>query len=568
MERRTFLLLLASASITPMKAVSQAKPARVDVAKLEQILKKEAERNLEKLSKEQVPAYYIAYRVYDTISAEGNSTFGELSRPSVCNRMRWAQVQLRVGSPALDNTHEVKGDDSGAFYNSTKYVRIPLEDNEKAISTALWLNTDEVYKKAVIHFQKVQSQAVTKVASEDKAPDFSTEKREVYHEKPYQEKDVRKYMSELDKRIALYSSYFNSNKELTDGNVSYNVVLLRSSFVDTEGASIAQNSFQFRIMANARTVADDGMELPLYKSYYANTFDELPGNKQVKQDMEWISNTLSALKKAPVADTYAGPAILDAAAAGVFFHEFFGHRLEGARMKLEASDQTFKKKIGEQVLADDISVYFDPQLRTYKETPLSGGYVFDDEGMRGRRVDVVANGVLKDFLMSRTPIDGHPVSNGHGRGQIYYAPVTRQSNMIVETSRPKTDRELREMLVKELKSHNKPYGYRFCEVSGGFTNISRIDANAFYVTPLVVYRVYADGRQDELVRGVNLVGTPLSIFSQIGGCGDDHVVFNGYCGAESGSIPVSAVAPSLFVKIIETQRQEKSQELPPLLNRP
>ena len=210
MERRTFLLLLASASITPMKAVSQAKPARVDVAKLEQILKKEAERNLEKLSKEQVPAYYIAYRVYDTISAEGNSTFGELSRPSVCNRMRWAQVQLRVGSPALDNTHEVKGDDSGAFYNSTKYFKIPLEDNEKAISTALWLNTDEVYKKAVIHFQKVQSQAVTKVASEDKAPDFSTEKREVYHEKPYQEKDVRKYMSELDKRIALYSSYFSN----------------------------------------------------------------------------------------------------------------------------------------------------------------------------------------------------------------------------------------------------------------------------------------------------------------------------------------------------------------------
>ena len=103
---------------------------------------------------------------------------------------------------------------------------------------------------------------------------------------------------------------------------------------------------------------------------------------------------------------------------------------------------------------------------------------------------------------------------------------------------------------------------------GGFTQTGRYMPNAFNVTPIEVYRIYTDGRPDELVRGVDLIGTPLSIFSNIEAAGDDYDIFDGYCGAESGSVPVSTICPTLFVKQIETQRKAKNQSKPPILPRP
>lgn len=534
---------------------------------LEQILQKEAERNIEKLSKESIPAYYISYRVYEVTTLSAGSSFGELSN-TYQNKNRLLKVNVRVGTPELDNTHEIKTDENDWFSSDAGCIELPLEDNQEAISLLVWDYTDRIYKNAMQRYQKVQANVAVKVAAEDKSPDFSIEKGEVYTEPVVSDKAINKLAGEMEEKIRLYSATFKRNQELVSGESSYRIELLRSYFVDTDGACITQNNTQYRLGMDATTVAEDGMNLPLYKSYFGHSIKEMPDNKTVITDAQAISKMLSDLRRAPVADTYAGPALLSPEASGVFFHEFFGHRIEGARMKQESDAQTFKKKTGELVLSEDMTVFFDPTIKYYKQIPLSGSYIFDDEGVRGRRVGIVENGILKDFLMSRTPIEGHLNSNGHGRGMIYYSPVTRQSNMIIESSAPKTEQELRSIIIEELKKQNKPYGYLFSKVSGGFTNTSRIDANAFNVNPLVVYRVYTDGRPDELVRGVNMIGTPLSMFSQIGACGTEQDVFNGYCGAESGSIPVSCIAPAIYVKLVETQKQAKSQNRPPILPRP
>ena len=146
--------------------------------------------------------------------------------------------------------------------------------------------------------------------------------------------------------------------------------------------------------------------------------------------------------------------------------------------------------------------------------------------------------------------------------------VSRQSNLIVESASRVSDASLREMLREEVKRQNKPYGLYFEQVTGGYTQTRSAGLQAFTVIPLVVYRVYADGRPDELVRGVDIVGTPLASFAKILATSDRTEVFNGYCGAESGSVPVSAVSPALLVSEIETQRKEKSPDRPPLLPRP
>lgn len=534
---------------------------------LEEILFRKAKENLGQLSKESIPAYYISYRVYETTDANASSTFGELITKTHQKR-RILQTIVRVGSPKLDNTHEIKQNNGGEGSVTFGTAEIPYENDESTLALILWEKTDQVYKAAVQRFQKVKANMAVVVAAEDKSPDFTSEKSEIYSVDPISDKEFLKEQDLMIERIKKFSAKFRENKELDSGNASYQASLTRSYFASTEGTKIAQNSLQYRIGLNASTIADDGMNLPLYNNFFAHSFKELPSDKEVEKEVLAISKMLSDLRRAPIVDTYAGPALLSPEASGVFFHEFFGHRIEAARMKQESDAQTFKKKIGELVLSSDMSVVFDPTIRYYKQLPLSGDYVFDDEGIRGRRVDIVKDGRLKTFLASRTPIEEVLQSNGHGRGVIYLAPVTRQSNMIIESNSPKTEKELRQLLIDELKRQDKPFGYLFSKVSGGFTNTNRVSANSFNVNPLIVYRVFADGKPDQLVRGVNMIGTPLSMFSQIGACGKELDVFNGYCGAESGSIPVSCVAPAIFVKMIETQRQAKSHVQPPILPRP
>jgi predicted Zn-dependent protease len=277
---------------------------------------------------------------------------------------------------------------------------------------------------------------------------------------------------------------------------------------------------------------------------------------------------LEALQVAPVVEPYSGPALLSGEATGVFFHEIFGHRVESARMKSQNDAQTFKNKVGQLVLNKDLSVIFDPTITSYNGFVLSGSYKYDDEGMKSKRVVVVNKGILTDFLAGRTPIEGFLNSNGHGRAQIGANPVARQSNLLLESERIFTEPELRKLFVEELKNENLEFGYFFMEVSGGFTSTGRIQPNAFNVTPLEVYKVYADGKPDELVRGINLVGTPLAMFSEIEAVGGKYGLFTGTCGAESGSVPVASVCPMMFVKKIEIQKKAKSTNTKPILDAP
>jgi TldD protein len=188
--------------------------------------------------------------------------------------------------------------------------------------------------------------------------------------------------------------------------------------------------------------------------------------------------------------------------------------------------------------------------------------------VKGQKVTAVDRGVLKSFLMSRSPIQGFDHSNGHGRRQPGLEVVSRQSNLIVESANAVPEARLRQMLLSEVQRQHKPYGLYFRDITGGFTTTARAGLQAFKVIPIVVYRVYPDGRPDELVRGADIVGTPLASFAKILATGDKPEVFNGYCGAESGSVPVSAVSPSILVSEIEIEKKAKSNDRPPLLPAP
>jgi len=533
---------------------------------LPDILKEELNRNMEVLKNENPSPYYLSYRVNDVRTYSIETSFGQIIKSGWKHDRRLC-AQVRVGNNIIDNTHPIKGEDYG-WTEWDMGIDIPVENIPEGIKQVLWKETDKQYRKSADLYAKVLANIAVKVEDEDKSEDFSEEKPVVYYEEPLDEANLVFDIKLWEEKLKSYSAIFLQNKDVIEGVANFSYRIERKYFVSNDGSLITENRVICRVIVYGQTQAEDGMDLPLYKDFFGFYPGDLPSDEVILNETKKLSETLTKLRSAPVVDSYTGPALLSAASAGVFFHEIFGHRIEGQRMKDENDAQTFKKKVGEKVLNENLSVIFDPGISKYKNFYLSGAYKYDEQGQSGKRVVIVDNGILKDFLMSRTPIEGFSNSNGHGRAQAGMQAASRQSNMFVESKKPFTKEQLKKALIAEAKEQGKEYGYLFENTVGGFTMTGRYIPNAFNVTPTEVYRIYTDGRPDELVRGVDLVGTPLSIFSNIEAAGNDYGIFDGTCGAESGGVPVSTVCPTVFVKQIETQRKAKNQTKLPILPRP
>lgn len=527
------------------------------------IASSELKRNFNELQKEITPPYYISYNITDIQRIAINASFGNLiSNDSVDQRI--LDIDLRVGDYKFDNTHIIRGS-SFNFGGGSGFEFLPLDNNSSAIKRKIWYTTDKVYKEAIETYEKAKSNAAVKVEQEDKSADFSKEKPVKFSE------SVEKLKIDRDKWVGYakqLSNLFNSDPLIYDGTVSFQLENKTKYFVNSEGSELKFDESSIRVFVYAKTKAIDGMSLPLYESYFAFTPETLPPLGKIEADILRLISSLKELRDAPLMDTYSGPAILSGEASGVFFHEIFGHRVEGHREKDPSSSQTFKKSVGESILPDFIDVTFDPTIKERNGTELSGYYKFDDQGVKSEKVVSVDDGLFKSFLMARSPIEGFEHSNGHGRKQAGYNAVSRQSNLIVESTNKVDDEELVEQLREECKKQGKEFGLYFKTVQGGFTFTGRTVPNAFNVLPLEVYKIYADGKANELVRGVDLIGTPLSTFSNILSTSERVGVFNGVCGAESGGVPVSASSPDILVSKIEVQKKKKSQAKPPILEAP
>ncbi len=522
------------------------------------ILSEELDRNFRILKeKADPPPYFLGYEITDEESHTISATLGALATESN-GRARHLDVSLRTGDPKLDNYHRVRGE-RGHF---TSGARVSLDDNSNAIKQQVWIETDRAYRAAAERLIKIRSDEKVKVAAEDPSDDFSAEPPSVHSEAP---PTLDWHGTEWTARVRKLSLVFRRYPEILVSGVSVSGEREIKYLVNTDGSRLEYGRNFMRISVSAEGRAEDGMNLGTFESFDAVDPAGLPGDDAITAAIEHVANDLVGLLHAPVVEPYLGPAIFSGRAAGVFFHEILGHRLEGHRQKDETEGQTFTKSLGTKILPDFLSVVFDPTLHKWQNTDLNGWFGYDDEGIAGQKLTAVDHGVLKGFLMSRSPIKGFDHSNGHGRRQPGLEVVSRQSNLIVESTKTVPDAQLREMLIAEVKRQNKPYGLYFKEVTGGFTTTARAGMQAFKVLPIVVYRVYPDGKPDELVRGVNIVGTPLASFAKILATSDHPEVFNGYCGAESGTVPVSAVSPAILVSEIEVEKTEKSQEKPPLL---
>jgi TldD protein len=519
----------------------------------------ELSRATSDLAKSDPAPYFLSYTVNDQDLFVLVGAYGSLLTDAALRR-RQADVTMRVGSPALDNTHgqsRPSGMTSGP---------LPLGDDPNAISRVLWELTDKEYKRAAPAFLNVKTNTAVRAEEEDKSPDFSKEAAQTHTGEALTTPALDRTAWEGE--IRRLSGNFRKYPEVYLATVVLQVQNSNSRLVSSEGAAVATPSASTRLVMEAQTRADDGMELLRVETFQAPSAGGLPTEAELSAKIDKMAEDLKALRKAPVAEPYDGPALLSGRAAAVLFHEVLGHRLEGHRQRDEDEGQTFTKKVNQEVLPKFLSVADDPTIREIGGTKLAGAYEYDNEGSPAQRVEVIQDGFLKNFLMSRMPIKGFGVSNGHGRNQPGLMPTGRQGNLIVTSTQTVPEKELRQKLIDEAKKQGKPYGLYFDDIQGGFTLTTRALPQAFQVLPVIVYRVYADGRPDELVRGVDIVGTPLAALTRIVATGDQQHVFNGVCGAESGSVPVAAVAPAMLFTEMEVQKRGHSHERPPILPAP
>jgi predicted Zn-dependent protease len=554
--RRAFRVVVTALSIAlpAFAGAQQATPVLMDA------MTTELHRAFTSLGKQgdekQLPPYFLSYSVSDASEVSIQAQFGALVG-STASHQRVADVQVRLGEPKLDNTH---GTHRGTAVNSTQ---LPLGDDREALARSLWLATNTGYGTALDNYLRVKTEAEVRAKEEDNSSDFSQEAPQVHLGTPAPAVKVDR--AAWEQRVKTLSKVFREYQDVNRNMVMLSVQNETDYFASSEGSQVLAPHQLARVVMLALTRADDGMDLFRVQTFEARTVEELPSETEMEAAVRELGKSLEALRKAPMTEPFNGPAILSGRAAAVFFHEVLGHRLEGQRQRGDEEGQTFTKEVGKEVLPTFLSVADDPTVTTFGKTWLSGSYEYDDEGQKARRVGLIDDGVLKTFLMSRLPIASFANSNGHGRAQTGRMPTGRQGNLIVTSTKSVPETELRKQLVEEARKQGKPYGLYFEDISSGFAVTTRSSPQAFQVIPLVVWRVYVDGRPDELVRGVSIVGTPLAAMKRILATSDRSEVFNGECGAESGSVPVSAVAPAMLVSEMETQRQPQGTARPPIL---
>ena len=536
-------------------------PTRADTDPFLEVLGSELDRAMTELGAQDSPPYFIALELTEVQGVDMSAEEGALQGYSPAHQ-RHIDVDLRIGGPALDSSHALR---SGRGERPGRYGRpVPLGDDGDLLRRAAWREIDQRYAVARERWAKVASDQQVLV-EEAPSPDLVAA-APVQHLGPVASFELD--LPTWEETLRQASAAMTDSHVIHDGAVHLMAQAETRWFASTEGTRLRHAASRYSIAVSVNTVADDGASLALARTWSAHSADGLPDRAALVAEVDALEALMTRLRVAPEQDPYTGPAILSDRATAVFFHEILGHRMEGHRLKQVNDAQTLGSLVGQQIMPGFLSLYDDPGLARYAETDLNGFYAFDSQGVPARRAVLVQDGVLQGFLESRSPSAGGIDSNGHGRRQPGYDAVTRQGNLIVEASTSVSQAQLRDELIALARAEGLDYALLIDSIQGGVTTTNRGNPNAFSVDVLVAWRVFVDGRPDQLVRGVDLIGTPLVTLGRIVRAGQVHEVFNGMCGAESGAVPVAAVAPSILVSQVETQRKAKGQSTPPLLPPP
>jgi hypothetical protein len=112
------------------------------------------------------------------LDAEGGALIGDSDETD-----RVLDVEIRVGTPELDNTRAIQNDENGLNEPLRRRAIVPFGTDREAIANHLWLETDRRYREATLALAYVRQDQRT-LGKRAAQPDFSPAPAEVYTEAP------------------------------------------------------------------------------------------------------------------------------------------------------------------------------------------------------------------------------------------------------------------------------------------------------------------------------------------------------------------------------------------------
>jgi len=529
------------------------------------------------------PPYFMEYRVEDTVSSQLAATLGALieNRDSA---FRAPTVRVRVGNYNFDDTNHIYSD----VYIGTRYDsdRLPLENDYIALRRGFWLATDRAFKTAEDAIARKRS-SLKNISVPDPLPDYSkaSPARALL---PIQPRDVASapWKDKIVKLSAVFSGYplvLASGVEMLQ-SLSINYVL------NSEGTTLRtpEDLAYIRIVAHA--LAADGSDVREARVYQAFQASQLPPEDQLLRGTKDVAEHVTQLAQAPLGEAYDGPVLFEAPAAAQLFGQVLGDNLKVTRKPIgdrgghQASE--FENRIGSRVLPEWMDVVDDPTQTEWHGHTLLGHYLYDIEGVAAQPVRLVEKGVLKQFLLTRTPVfKDYPGSNGHARLPGAFGDrAPGFGNLFVRATQTTPAAEMKQKLIQMCKDRNKPYGMLIRELdypsSASIDELRKLMASSAggnhpVVPPLLAYRVYPDGRE-ELVRGVRFRGVSTRSLKDIAVTSDESYVFDlidsnapfALMGAGSFITTASVIAPAVLFDELELEPVQEEIPKPPIVPPP
>jgi len=559
--------------------------------------KSRLELQIPKLDKPMRP-YYLGYRLLDMDVREITAEYGALIT-STHTRQRLMNVQARVGDYKLDSSNFISEEGFRGFIGPSGTVGIDRDYN--SLRQDLWIATDQAFKEAVEGYSRKQAY-LSSLARQSDIDDFSRV-QPIQHIEPLVASDWSSRNWEQEARDA--SAALRAYPQIYESRVTYYLVYTTEYLLTSEGTEVRANHSFAAIESGMSSLADDGMEVGHFYAAYAPRPADLPSADTVRKGLNVTAAELMAMRAAPPAPDYTGPVMFESRASGALLAAVLSPSLSGARPPLAfqpvveqlmsslGGRSDWSGKVGLRVLPPSVSLTDDPGAKDYKGSLLIGGYAIDEEGVPAQKVDIVADGKLKELLMSRRPGPDFENSNGHGRSSFLADPQPVMSNLFFASTETLSKDDLKKKFLDACRAEK----LEFCMVVRQMDNpsISLLHQDDFSELlasfggnaatdrlPLVVYKIYPADGHEEIVRGARITGFGPRMLRNIDGIGDDAYVFSymqnqtqgvagtalAAFGTAQNGLPASVIAPSLFFEELDLRGARGEPKRLPLLPEP
>ncbi|MCH9684472.1 MAG: hypothetical protein K0V04_23760 [Deltaproteobacteria bacterium] len=553
----------------PPSSSRRSKPAKAapsDPDPVLDVMARELARSLEGFDVPGSPRpYFMSYALRKTTVLGLRAAYGSLLR-SRERTMSKIYCEVRVGDHQFDNVVDAGLDVDAEERESADWVAAPDDLDPVALQVALWKLGQIKFDEALTDYYDHQKARVSEYLRDE--ADAFTHEPPLSHREPLQDTPWPRQQWETMLRDA--SRVFSGHPEIFDPMLGLRVERIQRWQATTEGTRVITEEVFCHLDVGGFVLTEDGVYTESARQLYTRTLDGIPDTEQLQTMVGEVLDELASLRAADTPGAFIGPALLSGQAAATLFHEALGHRLEGDRLVARGETRTFAHKLNEKILPAGLDVFDDPTATTSTGQPVWGGYRVDDEGVVAQRATLVEDGVLRGFLHGRTPTRHNRRSNGHGRHDGLSAPMSRMAHLVVSgrQSEGTSWEALEAQLVELARAQGRTEAMVILRVHGGETSTQAYDFQVFKGEPAEVWVIDVESGRRKRVRDVELIGTPLAALQRVVAFGGQTQLDEGYCYAESGSIPVSGQSPALLLSEIEMQQRSSTGFHEPLLPPP